>query len=387
MGALAGVKVIEIAGMGPTPFCGMLLGDMGADVLRIDRPAPVERGIGVDDRSDLRGRNKRSAIIDLKRPEGRDALLKLVARADILIEGFRPGVMERMGLGPAECHAANRRLVYGRATGWGQDGPLARTAGHDINYIALSGALSMIGPREGPPLPPLNLVGDYGGGALYLAFGLVCALLSSRATGQGQVVDAAMIDGVSSLLTVFHGLRQAGCLREERGANPLDGGAPFYATYQTSDGGWMAVGALEERFYTELLKGLGLRRDETPDRAERSRWPELRNLLARRFLEKSRDEWTTIFATGDACVSPVLSLSEAGGHPHNAARRTLHDVNGIAHPAPAPRLSHTPGAIRRAPARSGAHTADALRDWGFADAEITSGLGAGYLAAAPDQAE
>lgn len=383
MGALAGVKVLEIAGMGPTPFCGMLLGDMGADVLRIDRPAPVERGIGVDDRSDLRGRNKRSAIIDLKSPEGRGALLKLVAQADMLIEGFRPGAMERMGLGPVECHAANPRLVYGRATGWGQDGPLAQTAGHDINYIALAGALSMIGPREGPPVPPLNLVGDYGGGALYLAFGLVCALLSSRATGQGQIVDAAMVDGAASLLTVFHGLRQAGHLTEARGANPLDGGAPFYAAYETRDGGWMAVGALEERFYGELLKGLGLTREETPDRADRSRWPALRELFARRFLEKSRDEWTAIFAPTDACVTPVLTLSETGSHPHNLARQALHDVEGIAHPAPAPRLSATPGAIRRKPARAGRHTIEALRDWGFAPTEITSGLEAGYLVATP----
>ncbi len=383
MGALAGVKVLEMAGMGPTPFCGMLLGDMGADVLRIDRPAPVERGIGVDDGSDLRGRNKRSAIIDLKRPEGRDALLRLAANADILIEGFRPGVMERMGLGPAECHAANPRLIYGRATGWGQDGPLAHTAGHDINYIALSGALSMIGPREGPPVPPLNLVGDYGGGALYLAFGVVSALLSARTTGQGQVVDAAMVDGAASLLTVFHGLRQAGRLNEERGANPLDGGAPFYAAYQTSDGGWMAVGALEERFYDELLEGLGLSRADPPDRADRGQWPALRDLFASRFRERTRAEWTALFAPTDACVTPVLTLTETGGHPHNIARHALPNVDGIHHPAPAPRLSRTPGGIQRAPAQAGQHTAEVLRDWGFAETEIQSGLEARYLADAP----
>ena len=387
MGALAGVKVLEIAGMGPTPFCGMLLGDMGADVLRIDRPAPAERGIGVDDDSDLRGRNKRSAIIDLKRPEGREAMLKLAARADILIEGFRPGVMERLGLGPAQCHAANPHLIYGRATGWGQDGPLAQTAGHDINYIALSGALSMIGPRRGPPTPPLNLVGDYGGGALYLAFGVVCALLSARATGQGQIVDAAMVDGAASLLTVFHGLRQAGRLTEERGANGLDGGAPFYAAYETRDGGWMAVGALEERFYGALLAGLGLAREATPDRADRAQWPALRDLFARRFRERTREEWTTIFAGTDACVTPVLTLSEAGRHPHAAARDALRVVDGTEHPAPAPRLSRTPGTIGRPPARAGQNTSEALRDWGLTEAEIRAGLAAGHFVASSTSRE
>ena len=257
-GALAGVRVIELAGMGPTPFCGMLLADMGADVLRIDRVTSVEVGVGLDDRTDLRGRNKRSARIDLKHPAGVAALLQLAANADVLLEGYRPGVVERMGIGPEAVQAINPRLVYGRATGWGQDGPLAQAAGHDINYIALSGALDMIGAADGAPVPPLNLVGDYGGGALYLAFGVVCALYEARGSGRGQVVDAAMIDGVASLLTVFHRLRQAGEGLAPRGQNVLDGGAPWYTTYETKDGLWMAVGAIEQRFYGAFLKGLGL---------------------------------------------------------------------------------------------------------------------------------
>jgi alpha-methylacyl-CoA racemase len=379
MGALDGVKVIELAGMGPTPFCGMLLADMGADVLRVDRLATVDAGVGLDEDVDLRGRNKRSACIDLKHPEGRAALLQIVARADVLLEGYRPGVAERLGVGAKAVHAAKPSLVYGRATGWGQDGPLSQAAGHDINYIALAGALDMIGPAGGPPTPPLNLLGDYGGGALYLAFGVMCALWEARRTEQGQVVDAAMIDGVTSLLTVFHGLRQAGREIAPRGENVLDGGAPYYTTYQTRDGLRLAVGALEARFYDRLLEGLDLAPDGLPDRDDRTRWPELRARFAARFRDKTRAEWEARFSTLDACVTPALGLAEAATHPHNRARGMLQSFAGREHPTPAPRLTRTPGAIRRPPARPGQHTREALRDWGLSAETVETGLAKGYF--------
>jgi alpha-methylacyl-CoA racemase len=379
-GALAGVKVIELAGMGPTPFCGMLLADMGADVLRIDRVSAIEVGAGLDDRTDLRGRNKRSARIDLKHPVGRAALIRLVECADVLLEGYRPGVAERMGIGPEVARVVNPRLVYGRATGWGRDGPMSQAAGHDINYIALAGALDMIGVAGGAPVPPLNLVGDYGGGALYLAFGVVCALFEARGSGRGQVVDAAMIDGVASLLTVFHGMRQAGQGLAPRGQNVLDGGAPWYSTYETKDGLWMAVGAIEERFFGEFLKGLGLDPSGLPDRGNRVRWPELREKFASRFREKTRAEWETQFEGLDACVSPVLGLAESGAHPHNRARGMLVEVDGQDHPSPAPRMGRTPGDIRRPPVRAGQHTIEALRDWGLSAHDVAVGLSDGYFA-------
>ncbi|WP_370044854.1 MULTISPECIES: CaiB/BaiF CoA transferase family protein [Salipiger] len=379
MGPLEGVRVLELAGMGPVPFCGMLLGDMGADVLRVDRIAPVERGVGAEDAQDLRGRNKRSAGIDLKSCAGRATLLELVAQADILIEGYRPGVMERLGLGPDTCLARNPKLVYGRATGWGQDGPLARAAGHDINYIALTGALAMIGPAGGAPVPPLNLVGDYGGGALYLAFGTVCALHHARSGGGGQVVDAAMIDGVSSLLTVFRGFLQNDRLHEGRGQNALDGGAPWYCTYETRDGGWMAVGALEQRFYIPFVTGLGLDPAALPSREDRANWPELRSLFAARFRKRSRAEWELVFAGSDACVSPVLSLAEASRHPQSTARAAFTRLDGAEHPRPAPRFSQTPATVRLAPAHAGADTQVALSDWGIDATQIRDGLAAGYL--------
>lgn len=378
MGALSDIKVLELAGMGPTPFCGMLLGDMGADVLRIDRLSPTGDGIVMRPEADLRGRNKRSARIDLKHPEGLATLKQLVAQADVLIEGYRPGVTERMGIGPDVCLALNLRLVYARATGWGREGPLAMTAGHDINYLALSGALAMIGTPESP-VPPLNLIGDLGGGALYLAFGVMCALHSARTTGRGQVVDVAMIDGIASLLTVSHGRRQFGGYVPERGQNILDGGAPFYTTYRTSDGRFMAVGAIEARFYKEMLAGLGLEAAALPDRGDRANWPVLREIFAGRFSAKTRDEWGAIFAARDACVSPVLELAEAGAHPHNAARRMLVTREGVENPAPAPRLSGTPAELRLPPVASGQHTSEALADWGIAGEAIDAGLAAGYL--------
>lgn len=378
MGALAGVRVIELAGMGPTPFCGMLLADMGAEVLRIDRLQATGDGIVMQRQADLRGRNKRSAQIDLKHPDGIATLLKLVAKADILLEGYRPGVTERMGIGPDVCFGINPRLVYGRATGWGREGPLAMKAGHDINYVALTGALSMFGGPDRPPLPPLNLLGDIGGGALYLAFGVLCALTSARVTGKGQVVDSAMVDGVSSLLTVSHGRRQFG-QHFSRGQNILDGGAPFYTTYATKDGKYMAVGAIETRFYNDLLTGLGLDPDTLPDRNDRANWPAIHKIFAARFIRETRDAWEKIFSDLDACVSPVLDLDEAGSHPHNRARAMLVEHDGVENPAPAPRLSDTPGEIRSAPVTSGQDTVEALRDWGIAEQDIQSGLVNGFL--------
>ncbi len=328
--------------------------------------------------ADLRGRNKRSARIDLKNPHGIETLLELVAQADILIEGYRPGVTERMGLGPDVCLARNPALVYGRATGWGREGPMAMAAGHDINYLALTGALGMIGPGDGPPVPPLNLVGDLGGGALYLAFGVLTALLSARTTGQGQVVDSAMIDGVASLLTVSHGRRQFG-QHFERGQNVLDGGAPYYTTYATSDGKYVAVGAIEARFYSEFLTGLGLAPDGLPDRNDRANWPALQTLFSECFAQKTRDDWEAIFNRMDACVSPVLDLHEAGAHPHNIARGMLVTRDGVDNPAPAPRLSETPGELRSPPVAAGQDTEAALLDWGLSRESVHAGLKAGYL--------
>lgn len=379
MGALSGIKVIELAGMGPTPFCGMLLADMGADVLRIDRPVPSGDGIAMKTQEDLRGRNKRSARIDVKDPRGKETLLDLIANADILIEGYRPGVTERMGIGPEVCFARNPALVYGRATGWGREGPMAMTAGHDINYLALTGALAMIGPGDGAPVPPLNLVGDLGGGALYLAFGVLSALISARTTGKGQVVDSAMVDGVSSLLTVSHGRRQFGN-HFERGKNVLDGGAPYYTTYETSDGKYIAVGAIEARFYREFVAGLGLESVDLPDRSNRDNWPALRQQFASVIATRTREEWEAIYGETDSCVSPVLELDEAGTHPHNIARGMLTDFEGVENPSPAPRLLGTPGNIRTTPPAGGQHTREALLDWGIDSDRIHDGLESGFLA-------
>lgn len=387
MGPLAGLKVIEIAAMGPVPFCGMLLGDLGADVVRVDRVAAADLGIPKPAEFELRGRNKRSVAIDLKRQDGREAFHRLVAQADVVLEGFRPGVAERLGIGPQDCLRIQPGIVYGKATGWGSDGPLAQTAGHDINYIALSGALHMIGPAGGAPVPPLNLLGDYGGGAMFLALGVMAAVFESRRSGQGQVVDSAMIDGVNALLAVFYGFRAAGQLALERGGNILDGGAPYYTTYQTRDGRYLAVGPIEPRFYIEMVRRMGLDPAALPDRDDRARWPDLREALARRFLDHTQAEWVAIFGDGDACVSPVLTLDEAAHHPHNRARHTTCDVAGIVHPAPAPRFSRSDCTIARPPARDGEHTAEILRAVGFSDAEIREGLHSGRFAAPAAQPE
>ncbi|HBO3353862.1 TPA: CoA transferase [Pseudomonas aeruginosa] len=364
MGPLQGIRVVELAGIGPGPFCGMLLADMGADVLRIDRRDGGDGGVRIPPRLDLLNRNKRSVSVDLKSVQGRETVLRLVEKADILIEGYRPGVTERLGLGPTDCQARNPRLVYGRMTGWGQDGPLAQMAGHDLNYIALSGALHAIGPQDGPPQVPLNLIGDFGGGALYLALGVLAATLEARNSGQGQVVDAAMVDGVASLMTLCHSLRQMGQWNLERGDNLFDGGAPFYAIYETSDGRHVSVAAVEPRFYAILLDKLGLAGEALPGQYDRAGWPRLRERLAQVFRSRSRDQWSELFGTADACFAPVLDLDEAREHPLARERGMYCERDGVFQPMPAPRFSRTPGGVRLSPPEPGQHGQDALRDWG-----------------------
>jgi alpha-methylacyl-CoA racemase len=370
MGPLAGVKIIEMAGVGPAPFAGMLLADMGAAVVRIDRklggePDALDAIVG----GALLDRGRRSIALNLKKPEAIAAALELIAGADALIEGFRPGVMERLGLGPEICLARNPRLVFGRVTGWGQDGPLAETAGHDIDYIALTGALHAIGGRQAPA-PPLNLLGDFGGGAMFLAFGIACALAEARASGRGQVVDAAMTDGVSLLMAMTYELKARGLWRNERQANILDGGAPFYGVYRCADGKWIAVGALEPQFFAALVDKLGLEAGAFADRWNPSAWPALRARLEAAFAERPRDEWAALFAGSDACVAPVLDMNEAPRHPHNLARRTFVDVDGAPQPAPAPRFSRTPAEIGPPSAALGADGETILRESGFSDARI-----------------
>ncbi|MFG3322248.1 CaiB/BaiF CoA transferase family protein [Streptomyces sp. NPDC048171] len=359
-GPLAGVRVVELAGIGPGPFAAMILADLGADVVRVDRPGGP--GLGVDPAHDVTNRNKRSVLVDLKAPDGPERVLALAERADVLIEGYRPGVAERLGVGPEPCHARNPRLVYGRMTGWGQEGPLAERAGHDIGYIALTGTLGMIGDPGRPPAVPANLLGDYAGGSLYLVVGVLAALHHARATGTGQVVDAAIVDGTAHLSSMIHGMLAAGAWQDRRGANLLDGGCPFYGTYETADGRYMAVGALEQRFYTEFMELLGIPRLASA-RDDPARWPELRAAVTDRFASRTRDEWTSVFAGSDACVAPVLTLREAPHHPHLAARSTFTDHDGLTQPAPAPRFSATPTAVRTGPVLPGADTDAVARDW------------------------
>ncbi|MCG7207418.1 CaiB/BaiF CoA transferase family protein [Streptomyces arenae] len=365
-GPLAGLRVVELAGIGPGPFAAMLLADMGADVLRIERPEGSPSG--VPPLQDVLRRSRRSVALDLRSPDGARAALDLAARADILIEGFRPGVTERLGLGPEDCWKHNPRLVYGRMTGWGQEGPLASMAGHDIGYIALTGALHAMGRRGEAPAIPLNLVGDFGGGSLYLVIGVLAAVFEAQRSGRGQVVDAAIVDGAASLTGLMHGMLAAGLWRDERGVNMLDGGMPWYDTYETADGQWMAVGAIEPQFYAQFMTLLGLDPDET-QRADPRTWTELRKQIAAAFAQRARDEWTKVFEGTDACVAPVLSLAEAAGHPHLAARGTFTEVGGVTQPAPAPRFSRTPSAVRCPPARPGEHTRAALSEWGVEDVE------------------
>lgn len=380
MGPLTGIRVVELEGIGPGPFCGMLLADMGADVILIDRVQDAQLGLERERCNDTMFRGRRSLTLDLKSPDGIAAALAIAERADALIEGFRPGVLERLGLGPDVLQARNPRLVIGRMTGWGQDGPMAPRAGHDIDYIALAGVLHAIGRAGEAPVPPLNLVGDFGGGGLLLAFGITCALLEARVSGRGQVVDAAMVEGASLLTTMLWGMRAAGHWRDERGVNALDTGAPWYDSYATRDGKHYAIGAIESKFYAELLAGLGLDPATLPDPHDRARWPELRARFAAAFATRTRDEWDAQFAARDACAAPVLSLSEAARHPHARARGAHIEVAGVLQPAPAPRLSRTPGHVRGAPPERGQGGGEALRDWGFDTAAIARlrKLGAGW---------
>jgi alpha-methylacyl-CoA racemase len=368
-----------MAGIGPAPFCGMLLADMGAEVLRVDRMAGAELGIPMPPRFDLLNRNKRSVAVDLKSSEGRQTVLRLIAGADAMIEGFRPGVMERLGVGPEVCLASNRKLVYGRMTGWGQYGPLSQSAAHDINYMAITGALNAIGRAGGAPAIPLNLVGDFGGGALYLAMGMLAALLSARTTGVGQVVDAAVTDGVANLLTMHYGYRQAGEWSLDRGANITDGGAPFYDVYLTKDARYVSVGAVEKKFYLDLLRRIGLEGAELPAQEDRGGWEQIRGRLRDMFKTRTRDEWCSLLEGTDACFAGVLDMDECMHHPHNVARRTHVEFQGVLNPAPAPRFSATPSDIRKAPSAAGEDTDTALLDWQFSAAEIASLKTAGAI--------
>ena len=364
MGPLDSIRIVELGGIGPGPMCAMLLADLGARIIRLDRPGAAPT-LGIPERFLLLNRSRPLLEIDLKSAAGKAAVLRLVENADAVIEGFRPGVAERLGLGPDVCLARNPKVVYGRMTGWGQTGPLANVVGHDINYIGLVGALHAIGPAEGPPRPPLSLVGDYGGGALYLAMGVLAAIVEASQSGKGQVVDAAMIDGAASLMTVVYGMRAAKLWQDERDANMLDGGAPFYACYETKDGKWIAVGALEPQFWEALVRGLGLDREKLPDRNDRANWPALRARLATIFRGETRDEWVARLGTSDACFGPVLSIDESPGHPHHRARGTFVDVDGIVQPAAAPRFSRTPADTPRPPPRRGEDPAAALRAFGL----------------------
>lgn len=365
-GPLRGIRIVEMAGIGPAPFAAMILADMGAEVIRIDRPTPSGNGIVRAPRFDLVARGRRTVTLDLKHPEGVACALDLIAAADGLVEGFRPGVMERLGLGPDACRARNPRLVYGRLTGWGQDGPLAHAAGHDLNYLALTGVLDMIGREGQPPVPPLNLVADYAGGSLMLVAGLLAALLDAQRSGQGQVVDAAMVDGVALLATAMTGLRAAGLHDGPRGTNILDGGAPYYDVYACADGKFLSVAPIERKFREIFLRGLGFDPADFPDMDDRAMWPEARRLIAARLAQRSRDEWSAVFDGQDACVAPVLSLAEAPDHPHNAARRTHVRIDGIMQPAPAPRFGRTQVPLPAAPEDDpGTDGATILRDWGI----------------------
>ena len=374
-GPLAGIRVVEMVGLGPCPFAAMMLADMGAEVIRIDRkalhgaakPFPM-----LGTKYDVMARGRRSLALDLKLPAGRDTVLRLLDKADIVLEGFRPGVMERLGLGPEVCHARNGALVYGRVTGWGQQGPLSHAAGHDINYIALSGMLHAMGRSGEPPAPPLNLVGDFGGGAMMLAFGVVCAVLEARKSGQGQVVDAAMTDGAALLGAMMYGLRSHASWSDQRDANLLDGGAHFYDTYACADGKFISIGAIEPQFYALLLKLAGIDDPAFDAQMDAGQWPALSEKLAAVFLTCSRERWCQLLEGTDVCFAPVLDMGEAPQHPHNIARSTFVDIGGVVQPAPAPRFSRTVAEIGITPALPGQHSAAVLKEWGWSDEEVTA---------------
>ncbi|MET1002734.1 MAG: CaiB/BaiF CoA-transferase family protein [Acidimicrobiia bacterium] len=381
MGPLQGVKVIELAGIGPGPFAGMLLSDMGADVVRIDRAGQVNPLVFDRPNNDSLSRGRRSIGVDLKHPDGVEAVLRLVEHADALFEGFRPGVTERMGLGPDDCLARNPTLVYGRMTGWGQEGPMAKASGHDINYIALAGALAHFGRAGGKPTPPINLVGEFGGGGMFLAFGIVCGLFEAQRTGKGQVVDAAMVDGAATLMSMMWGMMKLGVWDEQLGVNLLDTGAPFYDTYETADGKFISLGSLEPQFYAELMAKLGLDTDsDLPTQMERMRWEELRERFTALFKTKTRSEWDDVLRGSDACYAPVLTMTEAAQDPHIKARDTIIERGGVLQPAPAPRFSRTTPTIERDPPWPGQQTDEALIDWGFTAGEIAKLREAGAVA-------
>ena len=388
MGPLTGLRVIELASIGPGPLCAMLLADLGAEVLRIDRTEPSGLGVPMDVKFDVSGRNRRSVALDIKQPAGRDAALRLIDRADVLIEGWRPGVAERLGLGPEACQARNPGLVFGRMTGFGQTGPLAQAAGHDLNYIALTGALHAIGAGSGggaagtdKPIPPLNLVGDYGGGALYLAFGLLAAIFERSRSGQGQVVDAAMVDGASSLMSIFFGMAASGAWNvEQRAANLLDGGAPFYDTYATADAKWVSIGALEPKFFAELVQRIGLDEKYLKRQYDRRCWPEMRQAITALIAAKTRDAWSALLEGTDVCFAPVLTLTEASAHRHALARGGHIEVGGVTQPAPAPRFSRSQPSPPTPAVKAGTHTDTVLAEAGFSPAEISALRAAGTAA-------
>ena len=379
MGPLNGFKIVEVAGIGPGQFCGMLLADMGAQIIRVDRLTAGDLGIGIPARYNLMNRSRPTIAADLKHPDGVELVLKLCESADALFEGFRPGVMERLGLGPQVCMKRNEKLVYGRMTGWGQCGPLADSVGHDTNYIALAGALAAIGDKDGLPPIPLNIIGDLGGGGLFLAMGILAAMLEASRSGKGQVVDAAMVDGVASLMTMFYGLLAGGMWRDERCSNLLDGAAPFVRTYATKDNKCVALCTIENRFYRALLEALEISDIDPADQHHQSKWPEHMAIFEKVFLTKTRDEWTDILEGTDSCFAPVLSLTEAPAHPHNVARKTFVEFDGVLQPSAAPRFSRTPNEIRSAPTEPGICNEEALSAWGIPQATIAAWTEAGIL--------
>ncbi len=370
MGPLSGIKIVELAGIGPGPFAGMMLSDMGADIVRVDRAQQVAPANFDKPNLEPMYRGRRSVGVDLKKPEGVELVLRLVERADALVEGYRPGVTERLGLGPDVCLARNPRLVYGRMTGWGQDGPMAQAAGHDINYIALAGALAHFGRAGAKPTPPINLVGDFGGGGMLMAFGVVCGILEAQRSGRGQVLDVAMIDGVALLMSMMWGLKKIGFWDEVAGTNVLDTGAPFYDTYETADGKFVSLGSLEPQFYAELVQRLGIDAQELPAQMDRSGWDALRERFTQLFRTKTRDEWDAVLRGTDACYAPVLTMSEAARDEHMLARRTIIERDGVEQPAPAPRFSRTEPEVRRSAPWAGQHTDEALADWGIPAGDV-----------------
>jgi alpha-methylacyl-CoA racemase len=369
MGPLSGLKIVEVAGIGPAPFAAMMLSDMGADVIRVDRLENSNGGDPAAPPSDIFNRGRRSIALNLKSAGGLKTLLDLIGQADAVMEGFRPGVAERLGFGPEVCKEINPKLVYGRMTGWGQDGPYALTAGHDINYIALAGVLAHLGREGEKPTPPINLVGDFGGGGMLLAFGLVCALLEAGRSGQGQVVDAAMVDGSASLMTMVWGFKAMGMWSDDRGTNLLDTATHFYDTYECADGNFVSIGSIEPQFYAELLKHTNLEQvyadlgEPMPTQMDKAKWPEMKAHLAAIFVTKSRDEWSALLEGTDICFAPVLTMDEAAQHPHNVHRKTFVEVAGITQPAPSPRFDRTPGEIQRPPSHPGQHTDEILSEW------------------------